>query len=56
MAIKANKEESGTVSVGATQQPPRVNIAEDVPNGGEGEVHIGSVVHGEKESGQELNG
>jgi len=39
----------------ASQQPPGVDIPEDVPYGREGEIYIGGVVHGQEEAGQELN-
>lgn len=48
MGVNTNKEESGTVGVGAPQQSPGVYIPENVIDGGIGQLHIRGIVYGQE--------
>lgn len=50
MTIQADKEEASTVGVYAPQEPASVDVPENMPNGGEGQVHVRGVVYGEKQT------
>ena len=46
--IQADEKETSPVGVYSSQKPARVDVPENMSNGGKGQVHVRGVVHGEK--------
>jgi len=50
MTVQADKEEASPVGVYAPQEPARVDVPENMPNGGECQLHVRGVVYGKEQT------
>ena len=53
--VDRDEEERSSIGMSIPKKPPMVDIPHDVLNAGKGQVHMRSVVHGQKDPGQDLN-
>jgi hypothetical protein len=52
MQVDREKEQTRTVGVGMAEQPPAVDLAQNVFYGHSGTNHVGRVVHRKNDAGQ----
>ena len=55
MQVDREKEQTRTVGVGMAEQPPAVDLAQNVFYGHSGTNHVGRVVHRKNDAGHDLN-